>query len=1188
MVEQARGQSGGVTRAAGAAARCAGQRGFTFVELAMGLVVLALGSIVMVNHLTTSYTTTKQQKDRIDAFNKAQAILTEIQAYVDRGAISAAIELDALDDGVTNKPTLTITTDPNGNLVLPNHPLSGNFQRDGDWVWGRRISVQPFQGLNNRDVRYVTVRIYKRGQSGVDHLKASLSSVVSSSGSAFPTTQVFDVYLLAVENIPGWWVFMEAVVPFVESAITDLENRNPGLELRTHWITKASYGRNQVYRPYINDTLDSHQPVDRAYYYPGRMPSGNASTFYYVPDMMKARMSFDGVEKGGYDANTNPYPYALADFYNHAMRYPREKAYHDARVAAVQARQAAIELASGGGVTPPAPLYDMSVEPTLRLFYEDLCTDPDRYRNALIINLHGELIPFPSLRNYSDPAKSPETLADVRVVTHPEELRTRREPAGAGIDDVKLRVYAYNTNPDTYSGPPLMPEANPIALQVMNVDLTDSASANGLMAGVELQNLQGGVSVGGTSDYSPFQDSLEKGQGPIQDQMYHEVSFVDPGLGQEKYTLIKLYNTPVVAPYVLGSDGKNRGVKNSTRGRLYGLEYIPSCTESTLDFSRTLYATGGRAKNTARWVVTVPGTVFSQQRFVNTFGQSYDPGADVVLTVRTRIWDDVLLADPMQSGQMYPAPVQPDNFSETYTWWADSAADVPMSERSQFQGDPRHNPYKDLWKDDPDFPNGYNWYHDSLDNDGKNGRTDYPGLDPSVLRNRWQSQMRQDAPRFFEILRNGLVNANAVYTTLTGFSYYYMGHGNEIGYDSSNGYPNSIPVNVGPWSNSTTSGTTFAQNITGNRCYVRNSGSSYWWGMPWLGELYPDHVYASQWVGLDGNGKVRGNLTAAGGSASEFYRERDETVYWNSVNQAFATRLYQAKQRTQSLGCTSFFNIDNNPGRFAHFPSSGNGNLVGPGLEIGGNYNYPIPASAPINRPWSVSSTGNVAEEFTFSPYSTNRFTANVIDHYYDHPTGNIGSGLVELVNPGNTDAAYIVVNGISNAVASGSSFIAKYSLLTMVHSFLEGGDPTLAHRIKMPPRVEIQSPTEITELNDPTQIPLTYDVFWVRWDGQAYTETTASSFVESEADLEYVLMYSRDNGQTWLYMADDTPAAAGERPLSSAYLTADQGIGQETYLWPTDPVNFPEGSYVVRVETYRNNQALHYSQHQVKVYITR
>ena len=50
-------------------------------------------------------------------------------------------------------------------------------------------------------------------------------------------------------------------------------------------------------------------------------------------------------------------------------------------------------------VAAPPALYDMSEEPTLRLFYEDLCTNPDKYRNALIINLHGELLPMPSLRN---------------------------------------------------------------------------------------------------------------------------------------------------------------------------------------------------------------------------------------------------------------------------------------------------------------------------------------------------------------------------------------------------------------------------------------------------------------------------------------------------------------------------------------------------------------------------------------------------------------------------------------------------------------------------------------------------------------------------------------------------------------------------------------------------------------------
>ena len=120
---------------------------------------------------------------------------------------------------------------------------------------------------------------------------ADLSAVINSAGSAFPTTQVYDVYLLAIENIPGWWVFMDSIKPFVESMITDLENRNPGLRFRTHWITKASFGRNQLYKPYTNETTDSHAVIGDVYHYPGRMPDGNASAYYYVPDNIKAPAS---------------------------------------------------------------------------------------------------------------------------------------------------------------------------------------------------------------------------------------------------------------------------------------------------------------------------------------------------------------------------------------------------------------------------------------------------------------------------------------------------------------------------------------------------------------------------------------------------------------------------------------------------------------------------------------------------------------------------------------------------------------------------------------------------------------------------------------------------------------------------------------------------------------------------------
>ena len=440
-------------------------------------------------------------------------------------------------------------------------------------------------------------------------------------------------------------------------------------------------------------------------------------------------------------------------------------------------------------------------------------------------------------------------------------------------------------------------------------------------------------------------------------------------------------------------------------------------------------------------------------------------------------------------------------------------------------------------------------------------------------------------------MRTGLVSSSTVYTTLTGFSYYYMGHGNEIGYDKANGYASSIPVNTGPWSfGGSTGGTRFIQNITGARRYVRNAhNTGYWWGMPWLGELYPDDVYKDQWIALDPAGNIRGNLATTGPNAGErFHRGEDSVTYSNSVNLAHGTSLLSGKQRAQTKGCTSFFNVENNPGNFRHFFKAGTGNLVGAGVEVGTNYNYPIPSQAPINRPWSVTEVASGAEESKLPPYSTSQYTARVVQTYYDHPTGYVGSGLVELTDPTNSDSAYIVVNGISNAVTSGSAFIAKYSLLTMVHSFMEGGSPSLTHRIKMPPRVEIESPTEITELDDPPDIPVQFDAFWVRWDGQPYTGSLAPGFSENESELEYVLMYSRDNGTTWLHTIDNAPATPGQKPTNPVHLIPDGGPGPEVVSWQTPAPNFPEGSYLIRAESYRKNQELHYSQHQVRIYISR
>lgn len=1171
------------------------ERGFTLIETAIAIVVFAVISVALVQHLALNFATTAGQKDSVHAYSKAQAILSEIQAYVDRGEIAAAIELDSLDDGVTNKPQLTISTDGIGNLVPPDHVISGNYQRHGQWVWSRRITVKRLAGLRNRNVRYVTVQIYKRNSRGVDQSLASISSVVNSVGSSFPTSQVYDLYLLAVENIPGWWVFMESIIPFVESAITDLESRNPGLVVRTHWITKASYGRSELYQPLVNDVDDSLVDKQFVYYYPGRMPAGSASQYYYVPHMIKARMLRDGVAANGYDPDVNPMPYALADWFNHAMRLPQERAFHDARVQLIRQRRLDIAAARRAGLVPPPAFTDMSEEPTLRLLYEDMNTDPDTYRNAWVINLHGELMPMPAMRNYSDAAKLPDQLPGVRVVSHPEELRT------ADTDDVYLRVYSYTTDltyvtnraaylaaPESVA-PKLMTADRPIAIEVPNVDLTDGIDGstngtNGLADDVEISGITGGTDRSGaavpySTDFVPMPPrhtltALQQGS-----VMHYSIEYDRA----RRSTRILLYNSPVVAPWVQGPGaGQWRGTFPDRRGRLYGLDYVPACTEAGLDFSRNLATVGAvgdnAPRNTARWRIRLPVKLHSTNRFVLGSGVYFDPGKNVTLTFRTQIWDPAV---GFGAGVSYPVAVQPDNMSETYAWWTESRDAVPVTERSQFLGDPRHNPYKDLYRGSLDFPDGYNWYHDSLANSGELSRNDYPGLDPNVLANRWMGRMRSDMPRLYQVARTALVNAGAVYTTLTGFSYYYMGLGGEIGYDSANGYPSSIPTNFMPWGGGTGS-SGFINSITGYRYLVRQQSlPPYWFSIPWLGELYPDRVYTSNWL-------AAGNLPAGGGN---FIQQTDQVVYQGSVQTSHGTSMLADRHIAASEGCTSFFNIGTPASTFHHQFVDGTSALVQAGLDLGSRYNFPMPATAPSNRPFRLDTNrdGGLGSEWYRPPYSTERFRAALVKTYYNHPTsGGTGSGLVELRDSGGLSSAYIVVNGISNAVASGSSFIAKYSVLTMVQSFLEGADPTFSNRIPQLPRVEITSPTEITELTQPTRVDIGFDVTWRRWDGQTYTSATPVGYTESENTLDYVVTYSRDNGATWLVCNRDVEVTPGELPTDPLLIQPDAGTGPELVRWAVPEASFPQGTYMVRVECYRRGLRLHYAQHQVRVFIQR
>jgi hypothetical protein len=1172
------------------------EAGFTFAELAIAFLILVIGAVVLGNHLAVNFKTTATERDRVFAYSKAQAMLSEIQGFVDRGQVDAAVDLDVLDDGIVNKAVLSIQTDQFGTLVDPGHAVSGNYQRGTQWMWSRRITVQPFQGINNRNVRYVTVRIFKKDNNGVDRPMADLSSVINSAGSAFPTTQVFDVYLLAIENIPGWWVFMDSIRPFVESMITDLENRNPGLVFRTHWITKASFGRNAAYRPYTNDDTDSYAVIPHVYHYPGRMPSGSASSFYYVPDNMRARINADGTERNGYHADLNPNPYALADYYNHGMRHPDELALWTARVDRARARRLQIAAAKLAGMAPPPELTDMSEEPTMRLFLEDLYSSPDKYRHALVINLHGELLPMPALRNYSDAAKSPADthLRDMRVVTHPEELRTKRGDAGV-TESMRLRMYAYvNTNVTTYTGATVMPD--PMVVEILGVNLTDGTGH--LSSACVLRNVPGGVSVGGNANYpSTWQNALHisDSPAPATNEMRYEAEFVQPS-GAEPFTRIILHNTPVVCPptsQLVGMSTLPFGLQNTERALLYWMPYIPCPTSAGPSFAMDLTQSGVGPKNTARWTLEILPVALTNGSFVDMTGSPANPTGDVTMRVRTRIatgrttgvsawgagaWEN--------SGTMWPTPNDPDNLSVTYAWWADSKEDVPITERSQFNGDPRHLPYKDCFNLGDDFPNSFNWYLDNLNNGSEPSITDYPSIAASAstspLRNRWGAAMACDAARYFELLRKAFVRSGCVYTTLTGWSYYYMGIGNDIGYDSANGYPNSIPSNLVPHGST---GNGFINTITGARRLVRAVGSNYWWGIPWLGELFPDSVAQSQWLDtVAGAQPPRGNLTAGTGTGA-FYQGTANSVYVGSNRTAYGTAINNHIQRSNTFGCTTFFNIGSSTSTFQHASSSGNGTLTTVGTELATNYNMTMPTAAPITRPFRLTNSTSVAEHWNYAPYSTERYTASLYRTYYTH-SGGIGSGLVKLVDPGNTGAAYVVVNGISNAVDNGTTFISKFAVLSLVHSFFEAGNTSNTLRIPQLARVEIEAPTDITELSDPSTIEIQFETSWTRWDGLPYAQS--GTFAENESQLEYVVTYSNDNGVNWHYVQDDTLATTGERPTDPTYLVADATTGAETYMWPVPAGQFPEGSYLLRIDCYRQGAQVHFSYHQTRIFIQR
>ena len=1022
------------------------EKGFTLVEV---MIIMVIFAIVVLSVLPIRLLLTKQtvvMKEKSFATQKAMQMMEELRTALYSSSQTNISVLNDYDDGASYNPILT--TDK--NVTNPADPLSGNIKIGGNWKYLRQISVinLPNEPLGRR----VYVRVYKASASNPNQPEKALAELVSilrTVKNEYPPTQVFDVYILAMENVPGWWAAMSTMKPMFDSMIQDLQARDPGLEIRTHWIKRLSYGRDLLYVPYINEsTYTMTTPMPYVYFYPGKMQNASGDFLYYDPDNFVGKINIDGTV-------VNSSSYNLADQYNHSVRYPDE-----------------VNMAGSG-------------ELSLRMLIEEMNSNPNKYLNALVVNLHGELIPLPPIRNYSDAAKEPVNFPKVRIVTHSSQLKY------TSGDTIVLRVYPYVIDPDSF------PTGTTLATCTIYFP-NQNISIN------KIEKMVGSDTV----DYS-----WQIASSPS-----------DYTITNSSGTLISLFNTPLRHPKCSLS---NRGLPSANR--LYGLEYIPCPVEpAPADFTKDLaWNNPNDAKNTARWRITLdwPGTG--------------------MYTFETRIGNDLTTGTISN---------QPTNLSRSYFW---VNTDPPITEQYQFMGDPRHCPYKDV-KDD----NRYNWYFTSIPSGAYQGFTKtVSGWDGG------EGYLNIDVPRYFQIYRSALLKTNSIWTSITGFSNYYVGIGNEMGADAANGFPNGLPIHEKPWV-PTGSSQAKVDEITNNSYGTGTQNSARliakvgggWYSKPWIGELYPDEEY-SNWV-TNGN-LVTGNYYRANysGLASEF--------------------TYNPVKRTSYKGCASFINgkPSSGTGPFNHeYRDNQDANITTVGQTLSTIFNFPLLSTIKASRPFYLNYGSRFPPEWNDSNYSGQRVTTSTVNVYYDstyYSSNYDASAQIKMET--STQAAYITMNGIDKQTNFGAAQIAKLTLVSMIRGFMDAGLTSITKgRIPQLPKVNITSPDPNGDYTNPGTISVTWDMQWTRWDGQLYTENYPNGFVDP-VTVVYNVKYSNDNGNTWKFIQDNTSASPGERDTNHDLVVTN-------YTWIVS--TFPKGTYLIRVEAYRDGRPLHYAYHQIAFYL--
>lgn len=1178
--------------------------GMNLIEVLVAAVVAGIVMLALGGYITANLTGNQKEKDRTFAAQKALQILEEIAAE--------DTDVNPLGPDKYQKESfsyrLTIQD-------VPDHaPLSGNVPRNGIYKFVRQVESLPVAG--DPFGRKVTVKLWYQDPKSstpqpLGKPLAVVSNVLRSNVSTVGPKQVIDVYAISIENIPHALrngsnlvapSATEARASF-SKALNTIKSANPGLDFRVRYISRLSVGRDSRYRPYMNEDKpvsgSGRDALDYAYFYPGKLTSTDNRRFYDL-SKIKGHLKVDFGALGMIDW-PGVSTYALADQWNHAVRYYEE--FDD----------------TGSPKQVPNAVYGGDESPlSLRQFLEDMLQDTtNKYRNAVIANLHGDVFPVIPLRSYSDASKdnSDDDASGAvrrRVATHPYKLNFN-----TATDTVRLLVHGYTSTGGNEGSYPAYARKAKIILKDIwpHLDPNYDGSSTLTVSDVVVDRYYRDFNMGGQSQWKPDVNTSTATRTQVGNDLEIELNNLS-------------YDSRM-------SDwgGNKTGIKSDSLDDygLYRLQYFPDPYLAHLD---SIQGSNWRPRNTAKYVIRF--------KLLSTATRKH-------YRVVTKLAKDAL----QTLGFYEPTDSADPSVTNTWfyldrTWDAGKGryTDIPWTDQVQLVGDPRHVPYldahkrglynryhsdftssKEVYKELVNSGTDYTKYLLTADANSNAGLTDvdpggsaaYSAAFPDTA-NDW-NDAKVDMPTYLAMWREALLRNNAMFVNVAGNPLKMIGLGGEFALDNKV-YDTDIKAVKNPWDpDSTSDAGGDADELFSDKTTIPEQYDDSWAAKPWIGELYPHHKAASWETG--------GNLPIDNGS-SDFKRRRISQVkVWDkfadktdgnnkkllSGEGAFATLLNGlASGSTDPLDVITGGGNDRGAIQGAGTQAFQFLRVTAPGSAYAPHVYKLTGGTAPAG--WDATSSNHgLLEWLHAAPSPGPYYKGKNSGEYASYPivlTGNTSS---------DTRKAYFLASSFRPANVSDLSNVMTIGATSMVAAYFDATRQTAGvgdHNIKPQPRAKMIKP-RTNEVVTGSSVGLEWYARYIKADGQQYSPFTffdANASATNGAPLELVFYVKfKDTttpGAKWtsaditfpggagssasVSMATDVsvapgsiPTAAGVNPIPMSTLVAGPpAYYKQTATW--NVAGFTDGDYLLRVEAYRkvgsNVIPIQYAYHEIPIKI--